>query len=79
MIEFLNANDGVIAMIGVVVGVIIAIIGFCINKNILKITQNQSVGNKGKGIQAVGDVKDKSQNIGDGANNNTQINTSNDR
>lgn len=72
MIEFLNANEGVISAISLVVGIIIAIIGFYINKNISKITQNQSVGSKGKGIQAMNDVNDESQNIGDGSNHNTQ-------
>ena len=64
MIEFLNANEGAIAMIGVVVSVIIAIIGFCINKNISKITQNQNIENNSKGLQGGGDVIDKSINSG---------------
>ena len=64
MFEFLNANEGVIAMIGVVVSVIIAIIGFCINRNISKITQNQNIKNNSKGLQGGGDVVDKSINFG---------------
>ncbi|MCK5123201.1 MAG: hypothetical protein KAQ87_03570 [Candidatus Pacebacteria bacterium] len=63
MIEFLNANEGVIAMIGVIVSVVIAIIGFCINKNIAKISQNQNVKNNSKGLQGGGDVVDKSINF----------------
>ena len=64
MIEFLNANEGVVAMIGVVIGAIIAIIGFCINKNITKISQNQNMKNNSKGLQGGGDVVDKSINLG---------------
>jgi predicted CDP-diglyceride synthetase/phosphatidate cytidylyltransferase len=60
MINFLNANEGVIAMIGVIISIIIAIIGFCINKNISKITQNQNIKNNSKGLQGVGDVADRS-------------------
>ncbi|MCK5029217.1 MAG: hypothetical protein KAR57_06255 [Bacteroidales bacterium] len=63
MIEFLNANEGVIAIIGVIVSIIIAIIGFYINKNITKISQNQNVKNNSKGLQGGGDVIDKSINF----------------
>lgn len=60
MIDFLNANEGVISMIGVMISIIIAIIGFCINKNISKITQNQNIKNNSKGLQGGGDVADRS-------------------
>lgn len=64
MIEFLNSNEGVISAISLVIGIVIAIIGFCINKNISKITQNQNIKNNSKGLQGGGDVIDKSINFG---------------
>jgi len=73
MIEFLNANEGLISAIGVIMSIVIAILGFYINKNIVKISQNQSTGNKGKENQAGNDIKDESQNITDNSNHNTQI------
>lgn len=63
MIEFLNANEGVISAVSLVVGVVIAIIGFLINKNISKITQNQSMKNNSKGIQGGRDSVDNSFNV----------------
>ncbi len=63
MIEFLNANEGVIATIGVIISVIIAIIGFYINKNISKISQRQDVKNNSKGLQGGRDAVDKSINF----------------
>ena len=54
MIEFLNANEGVISATSLVVGIIIAIIGFCINKNIKIISnkQEQKAKDKAKQYQA---------------------------
>ena len=63
MIEFLNANEGVIAMIGVIVSIVIAILGFFINKNVAKISQNQNIKNNSKGLQGGCDVIDKSTNF----------------
>lgn len=63
MIDFLNSIQGLIAVIGVILSIVIAIIGFCINKNISKITQNQDVKNNSKGIQGGRDVVDKSVNF----------------
>jgi len=60
MIELLNANEGAIAFIGLIVSIIIAIIGFCINKNISKITQNQDIKNNSKGLQGGRDIVDRS-------------------
>lgn len=63
MIEILNTNEGVISAVSLIVGIVIAIIGFCINKNISKITQNQNIKNNSKGLQGGGDVVDKSINF----------------
>ncbi|MCK5474955.1 MAG: hypothetical protein KAI71_00045 [Candidatus Pacebacteria bacterium] len=54
MIEFLNANEGVIATIGVIVSIVIAILGFYINKNIKIISnkQEQKARNNAKQYQA---------------------------
>lgn len=62
MIELLNANEGIIATISVIVSIAIAIIGFCINRNIAKIAQNQDVKNNSKGLQGGRDVVDRSIN-----------------
>lgn len=59
MIEFLNANEGVIAMIGVIVSIVIAILGFFINKNIVKISQKQKSGDNSTNNQAGGDINIK--------------------
>ena len=61
MIENLNNIQGFIALTGVVVSIIIAIIGFCINKNI-KIISNQQK-------QKAGDNSEQYQ-----ANDNSSIN-----
>ncbi|GAX61631.1 MAG: hypothetical protein K8F52_09475 [Candidatus Scalindua rubra] len=63
MIEFLNNNQGLIAAIGVIVSIVIAIIGFCINRNISKIAQNQDIKNNSKGLQGGRDAVDKSINF----------------
>ena len=62
MIELLNANEGIIATISVIVSIAIAKIGFCINRNIAKIAQNQDVKNNSKGLQGGRDVVDRSIN-----------------
>lgn len=59
MFEFLNANEGVIAAIGVIVSIAIAIIGFFINKNITKIIQKQKSGDNSTNNQAGGDINIK--------------------
>ena len=59
MIEFLNVNEGVIAIIGVIVSIVIAIIGFCINKNITKISQKQKSGDNSTNNQASGNINIK--------------------
>lgn len=59
MIEFLNNNQGLIAVIGVMVSIVIAIIGFCINKNIVKISQKQKSGDNSANNQAGGDINIK--------------------
>jgi hypothetical protein len=60
MIETLNSNGGIVTAIGVIVGVVIAIIGFFINKNITKIRQSQKIKNKSKGLQGGRDAIDNS-------------------
>jgi uncharacterized membrane protein len=62
MLEVLNANEGVIATISLVVVIVIAIIGFYINKNISKFSQNQKVEKGSKGLQAGRDAIDNSYN-----------------
>jgi len=62
MINFLNTNEGIIAAVGVIVSIVIAIIGFFINKNVAKIRQNQSTGNDSKAFQAGRDASDNSVN-----------------
>ena len=59
MIEFLNNIQGLIAVIGVMVSIAIAIIGFCINKNIVKISQKQKSGDNSTNNQAGGDINIK--------------------
>ena len=66
MIDYLNENQGVIAIISLIVSVVIAAIGFKINKNVNKIInvkKGQDVsGNNSKAIMAGGNVVDKSIN-----------------
>ncbi len=62
MINFLNTNEGVIATVGVIVSVAIAIVSFFINKNVAEIKQNQSTGNDSKALQAGRDTNDNSIN-----------------
>ncbi len=64
MLEFLNAHQGPIAVIGIIISIVITIIGFFItNKNITKITQKQNIKNNSKGLQGGRDVVDKSINF----------------
>ena len=56
MFDFLNINEGVIAMAELIVSIIIAIIGFSINRNI-KISQSQSGGDNSANNQAGGNIK----------------------
>lgn len=60
MVNYLNTNEGVVAAVGVLVSIVIAVIGFFINKNIAKIRQNQRVGNNSRALQAGGNITDKS-------------------
>jgi len=60
LIELLNSNEGVIAMIGLIISIAIAIIGFYINKKVAKISQNQNIGNNSKGLQGGRDAIDNS-------------------
>lgn len=64
MLNFLNSNPGLISAIEVLVTVIIAIIGFFINKNISKINQRQEIKNNSKGLQGGRDSVDRSVNFG---------------
>ena len=64
MIDFLNQNQGLVSIAGIVISVIITIIGFFItNKNITKIKQSQQLGAGAKGLQARRDAIDNSHNV----------------
>ncbi len=64
MIEFLNQNQGLVSVIGIVISMIVTIIGFFItNKNITKIKQSQQLGAGAKGLQAGRDAIDRSSNF----------------
>jgi len=63
MLNFLNTNPGLISAIEVLVVIIIAVIGFFINKNISKINQKQEVGDNSKAMQGGRDTVDKSINV----------------
>jgi len=66
MAEFLNANQGIVAAVGIIISIIITIIGFSItNRNITKITQKQKLKDSSKGIQGGRDAVDKSINFKD--------------
>ncbi|TRZ77706.1 hypothetical protein D4R87_02220 [bacterium] len=56
MLKFLNNNQGLIAAIAVIVGIVIAIIGFFVNKNVAKINQNQKSGDNSNNNQSGGDI-----------------------
>lgn len=59
MVNFLNSNEGVIAMIGVIISIVIAILGFYINKNVAKISQKQKSGDNSTNNQAGGNINIK--------------------